>query len=517
MPRLARATPAQILASWRLNAVEWSDGLSVAQHVAREEAQIATYPVTGDRCASREEDDTATREWQRHYVLLPDSDSDSLSDSCRDANPGGALHDGNGLLDGGTERDVILAACECLYRPALYVPARDPDERNMTKEKRREIVRVAGWAIASVFVAPHLRGRGFGKTLMTLVAAQLDRPVTPFPWPSPPPRGDDVGTDDSTVFIEETTTTTTTRKDIAVSCLWSDIGPEYYSRLGWSAHTSTQTVISLPPHPPPPRPSSEPGAATKKSADSSTPTEETTYLDAEPAEWTGTTGWVTRDSLEWVCHLDVAAMTHSLERSLRLHQDDDDRRDDKDEKRDLLTFLPTADVMRWQISRATFLNRTKSRLPEPVELGFHIAASSPRRRTLPKRTLRSDHDAESRDDDDDNGGGGLILWTTDMSGNRKRMDVLRMRAPDASTRKRLLEAAIIVAERHALERIILWDDDGDGGLGVHDDDDAPLGRGVTVVHERRESSLGALRVTRAGKVREAGSVDWINMERFCWS
>lgn len=112
------------------------------------------------------------------------------------------------------------------------------------------------------------------------------------------------------------------------------------------------------------------------------------------------------------------------------------------------------------------------------------------------------------------------MWTTDMSGNRKRMDVLRMRAPDAATRKRLLEAAIIVAERHALERIILWDDDDDDNgveVSIHDDNDAPLGRGVTVVRERRESSLGALRVTRAGKVREAGSVDWINMERFCWS
>lgn len=121
MVLLKRATPEQIIESWRLNSVEWGDDLTAEEHIGREQAQYATY---ADPSFS-----------QSNWVLVEDENSSD-----------------------------ILCACETLFRPAII---------SRVVDGKRVVETGAGYGIASVFCRASLRGRGYASQMMKLLSDQL--------------------------------------------------------------------------------------------------------------------------------------------------------------------------------------------------------------------------------------------------------------------------------------------------------------------------------------------------------
>lgn len=118
---LRRATPEQTVESWRLNSIEWGDGMTTDEHIGRERAQYDTYA------------DPSTS--QINWVLLEDENSSE-----------------------------ILCACESLLRPAVL---------SKIVDGKRTVQSGSGYGIASVFCRASLRGRGYATQMMAMVSEQL--------------------------------------------------------------------------------------------------------------------------------------------------------------------------------------------------------------------------------------------------------------------------------------------------------------------------------------------------------
>lgn len=88
----------------------------------------------------------------------------------------------------------ILSACETYEYPCLMLV-------------KGEVIEGICHAIASVFTPPHHRRKGHAATMLTSLLAQLKE-----------------------------------KKDAIASTLYSDIGPEFYAKLGWEPHPSLSLV-----------------------------------------------------------------------------------------------------------------------------------------------------------------------------------------------------------------------------------------------------------------------------------
>ncbi|RDA82348.1 hypothetical protein CP532_3004 [Ophiocordyceps camponoti-leonardi (nom. inval.)] len=106
--------------------------------------------------------------------------------------------------EGGEGNRTALASCETLRKRAFV------------RVGSGEVKLVRAEGVASVFVEPRFRRRGYAARMMGLLASALKD-----------------------------------REDVAFSVLYSDIGREFYARLGWRVHPSCHVSLCVPPSPSP--------------------------------------------------------------------------------------------------------------------------------------------------------------------------------------------------------------------------------------------------------------------------
>ncbi|KAF3924003.1 hypothetical protein ABW21_db0203877 [Orbilia brochopaga] len=104
--------------------------------------------------------------------------------------------------------DHVLSACETIRKPCLIV--RD----------NGEVEDVISWGIGSVYTSEKHRGKGYARTMMQLLGHQLKD----FRDPSDPDQ----------------------KLRVGFSVLYSDIGKQFYKKVGWQPHESSH--ISFPSH-----------------------------------------------------------------------------------------------------------------------------------------------------------------------------------------------------------------------------------------------------------------------------
>ncbi|EWC45396.1 hypothetical protein DRE_00795 [Drechslerella stenobrocha 248] len=114
--------------------------------------------------------------------------------------------------------DHILSACEAIRKPSIIV------------RKNGEIEDVISYGIGGVYTASPHRGKGYARTMMQLLGHQLRT----LPDPSDPKKA---------------------HLRVGFSVLYSDIGKDFYKKVGWRPHDSSH--ISFPAQ----LPSSAPSAA----------------------------------------------------------------------------------------------------------------------------------------------------------------------------------------------------------------------------------------------------------------
>ncbi|KAF3936055.1 hypothetical protein ABW20_dc0102856 [Dactylellina cionopaga] len=103
--------------------------------------------------------------------------------------------------------DHILSACETIRKPCLIT------------RKNGEVEEVICYGIGSVYTAERHRGKGYAKTMLQLLGHQLKS----LPDPSDPKKS---------------------HIRVGFSVLYSDIGKEFYAKIGWRPHQSSH--ISFP-------------------------------------------------------------------------------------------------------------------------------------------------------------------------------------------------------------------------------------------------------------------------------
>ncbi|KAH0613331.1 uncharacterized protein H6S33_009711 [Morchella sextelata] len=117
------------------------------------------------------------------------------------------------LVDAAADPAHVLASCEAIRKKALV--AHTP----VDGEKRVPVEEVVAYGIGSVFTPPECRGNGYAKVMLTMLGERLKRH-----------NGQRAG----------------------FSVLYSDIGKQFYAKLGWLPHKSSH--IELPVRTPaPPR------------------------------------------------------------------------------------------------------------------------------------------------------------------------------------------------------------------------------------------------------------------------
>lgn len=174
-------------------------------------------------------------------------------------------------VGGAAHRRPVLASCETLRKRALVRDGADGVVRDV-------------WAhgVASVFTYPEFRRRGYARRMLALLAERLAAQEAVAPG------------------------------DAAFSVLFSDIGSEFYARLGWLPYQSTH--LSLPVGPASPSPS---------------PPASTPILDAA-----------------------LAALAEADERILRGQIS----RPPSDPAKTRVAVLPDLDTLRWHFAREAFMS-----------------------------------------------------------------------------------------------------------------------------------------------------------------
>ncbi|RDA95060.1 hypothetical protein CP533_2175 [Ophiocordyceps camponoti-saundersi (nom. inval.)] len=339
---------------------------------------------------------------------------------------------------------TALASCETLRKRAL-VRVGDGHVR---------LVRAEG--VASVFVGPLLRRRGYAARMMGLLASRLRE-----------------------------------EGDVAFSVLYSDIGREFYARVGWKVHSSCHVSLCVPPSSPLP---------VSSSSSSSSPSEAKTDGDGDDDnDDVGNIKAITDDQLASLAQQDELRLRHKLA-SYPSSTPSTIR----------LALIPDLATLQWHFARQDFLSQYIDSLPRQSE------------RPIRGALYESNEDEGSRV---------WALWTlksepsesqSDGVRNVNTLEFLRLSYPDSISQAQLktgVEAIINQALRQGRKwlctSIQIWNPDGDRVRPILD--------GLSHLRPefvvRDDSSIASLLWLGLGDgsgAEEMEEVDWVANDKFGW-
>jgi hypothetical protein len=246
--------------------------------------------------------------------------------------------------------------------------------------------------------------------------------------------------------------------DSDCSALYIDSGKNYYAGLGWVAFSSLQATLTLIPH---------------------------SVRCFKPIDSSKTRPLHDVKEIRELCERDQQNL---VEKFNNLPADGHTK----------VAFLPTFDLIDWQLARAEF-DFGKQRL-------LSVASSGQNSVTLIKGAITAN-------------GRAWTYWAHDWS--EKRLRVLRIvRCPRNSTTEQqvddisvLLEAAVAEASSHSLSRVVVWNPDEEITLGCkcvgnkHQEDVA------VTFEERVDEAIPSLR-WKGGK--DVKGIIWEENDGYCW-
>ncbi|KAF3935546.1 hypothetical protein ABW19_dt0202293 [Dactylella cylindrospora] len=325
--------------------------------------------------------------------------------------------------------DHILSACETIRKPSLIV------------RKNGEIEDVICYGIGSVYTAERHRGKGYAKTMLQLLGHRLKS------CPDPDPENANLR--------------------VGFSVLYSDIGKQFYARVGWHPHQSSH--ISFPAK----LPSSFAGKCTAKNA--------------------------MKGDLKALCAVDCTYITKTVTKTPL-----------KTGLQARCVQLPTAEVMDWHHAREEFVGQYAT-TKAPTVKGAWAAITK---------------DAEFPPKEGNEGLDAVwVIWTHDFSENK--LVFLRLHSPpvnkenESAVHNALRQILIAAAQEAAawdFKETISWNPDDATVTAVESIFGKESEGGFDVVHRETDSIASLMWYDRegGGEEVEPQGIEWVVNEKFAW-
>ncbi|KAK6499816.1 hypothetical protein TWF481_010174 [Arthrobotrys musiformis] len=321
--------------------------------------------------------------------------------------------------------DHILSACEVIRKPCMIV------------QKNGEVEEVICYGIGSVYTSERHRGKGYAKSMLQRLGHQLKT----LPDPSKPEDSLRVG----------------------FSVLYSDIGKEFYNRIGWRPHQSSH--ISFPSK----LPTSAPSTKAKN---------------------------VLKSDLKALCAADCVHIRRVVTKT-PFAPDVEVR----------CVQFPTVEVMEWHHAREEFIGQyATSKVPTvkgawaPIQQGAEYP---------PK-------------EGSDGSNAVWAVWTHDFA--EKKLVVLRLHVPTLTSSnentvleaiKQLVIAAANEAEAWGFKEIISWNPDDITETAVKSVFGSETG--YDLVHREMDSIASLMWYDKDGSEEtEPHGIEWCVNEKFAW-
>lgn len=334
----------------------------------------------------------------------------ALSETALSANGGTTYY----VLHPKDDPETIVSACEVTAKRALVVRGGDGGSAGNVEE-------VAAYAIASVFTNPVFRERGMASFMLRQVQQAVDGKGAEF------------------------------------GALYSDIGREYYTRLGWKDFRSPQVLLVL---------------------------AEGLVLPKSLAGAGDGVRLLTADEVAPLCVEDVALVQKRFVTAAAKSNNKDDTRSKH------ITFLPTKEQMAWHFTRDAYVCKT----------------------LLDREVIY--RGAQTED------GNAWIYWDHDLREKKlkilrivTREELEADREKTKAAIKKLLFAALNEAKDWGLLKVLLWEPNADV-VGIATEFWSELGPNLSVTFEEREDgSIPSLR-WREGESLEG--VVWEMNNYYAW-
>ncbi|KAI8810576.1 hypothetical protein BJ742DRAFT_800907 [Cladochytrium replicatum] len=349
--------------------------------------------------------------------------------------------------------EEILSACETFEREAWVRLPGSPDLR-----------RIRIHAIASVYTSEPHRGKGHASTMIELLRSKLTSPEFVVsnetrPWHEVPKLAE-------------------VPYPLQASILYSDIGPNFYAKLGWLPHKAVHTEIDV---------------ATALAS---------VTAWAELAASSEQLLWIDASEIDDIVQMDIKSLESELAKSA--------------ESSPFAVHFAVpldGDSVRWHLRRSQFYYEKFASEETRTSVG-----------ALEKRA-GARWDVGSSSDP-------FVLWKHDFKDSKLNVLRFRYRGQDGSTEpaRALLGAAMLEAYRCGLEKVVYWDAgaiwesvDGDG---KNFEPKAELPAGISIV-TRTKSSLPSLAYWGPRSANETSSdlwmdyvagkdIVWLNNEEHAW-
>ncbi|KAG0254131.1 hypothetical protein DFQ27_007014 [Actinomortierella ambigua] len=260
----------------------------------------------------------------------------------------------------GSDKDVdpetILSALETFERPAW-----------IARKEDGQVHEVLAISIASVFTPEKFRSYGYGSFLMKAI------------WQKAKEMGAEV------------------------SYLYSDVGPNYYGRLGWTVHRSDELIIPV----------------------------STTFPETWVSPSSSSTNTVQDKDLEAILTRDAELLKAELVGRLNSNSNSNNGSMDKDTTV-LAALVPEPNCVRWLHARASFVGE----------------------RILNKADKITDLGVVSVEDQDQ-----FVLWYHDLLHDQLTLIRTRFKADQPGQARALIERAVDEARKWGLSKVVAWNHD----------------------------------------------------------